>query len=67
MEISIPTLNFSVIAPEIVVLVTALAVMIVDLFLPREHKSRLAWPSLVLIGLFRLYMLFRVARPGFRS
>ena len=30
MEISIPTLNFLVIAPEIVVLATALLVMIVD-------------------------------------
>ena len=33
MEISIPTLNLLVIAPEIVVLVTALLVMMVDLFL----------------------------------
>jgi NADH-quinone oxidoreductase subunit N len=47
MEISIPTLNFLVIAPEIVVLITALAVMIVDLFLTREQRSRLAWLSLV--------------------
>ncbi|MGD9318053.1 MAG: NADH-quinone oxidoreductase subunit N [Anaerolineae bacterium] len=47
MEILIPSLNFAVIAPQIVVLVTALAVMIVDLFLPREQKSRLAWLGLV--------------------
>jgi NADH-quinone oxidoreductase subunit N len=47
MEISIPTLNVLIIAPEVVVLATALLVMIVDLFLPREQKSRLAWPSLV--------------------
>ncbi len=47
MEISIPTFNFLVIAPEIVVLVTALLVMVVDLFLPREQKDRLAWLSLV--------------------
>jgi len=47
MEISIPTLNFLVIAPEIVVLITALVVMIVDLFLTKEQRSRLAWLSLV--------------------
>ena len=47
MEISIPTLNFLVVAPEIVVLVTALSVMIVDLFLAKEQKDRLAWLSLV--------------------
>ena len=47
MEISIPTFNFLVIAPEIVVLVTALLVMGVDLFLAREQKDRLAWLSLV--------------------
>lgn len=47
MEISIAPLNLLVIAPEIVVLVTALLVMMVDLFLDKEHKSRLAWPSLV--------------------
>lgn len=47
MEISIPALNFLVVAPEIVVLVTALSVMIVDLFLGKEQKGRLAWLSLV--------------------
>ena len=47
MEISIPTLNFVVIAPEIVVLITALMVMIVDLFLAKEQRGRLAWLSLV--------------------
>jgi NADH-quinone oxidoreductase subunit N len=47
MEIPIPTLNLAVIAPEIVVLVTALFVMIVDLFLDREIKGRLAWLGLV--------------------
>jgi NADH-quinone oxidoreductase subunit N len=47
MEISIPTINWLVIAPEIVVLITALLVMLVDLFLAREQKSRLAWLSLV--------------------
>jgi NADH-quinone oxidoreductase subunit N len=47
MEISIPTLNLMVVIPEIVVLVTALLVMLVDLFLPKEQKSRLAWLSLV--------------------
>jgi NADH-quinone oxidoreductase subunit N len=47
MEISIPTFNLMVIAPEIVVLVTALLVMMVDLFLAKEQKGRLAWLSLV--------------------
>ena len=47
MEISIPTFNFVLIAPEIVVLVTALLVMMVDLFLAKEQKGRLAWLSLV--------------------
>ena len=47
MEISIPTSNWLVVAPEIVVLVTALLVMMVDLFLGKEHKGRLAWLSLV--------------------
>jgi NADH-quinone oxidoreductase subunit N len=47
MEIPIPTLNLAVIAPEIVVLVTALFVMMVDLFLDREMKGRLAWLGLV--------------------
>ncbi len=46
MQISIPSLNLMVVAPEIVVLVTALLVMIVDLFLPKAQKSRLAWLSL---------------------
>jgi NADH-quinone oxidoreductase subunit N len=47
MEIPVPTFDVSVIAPEIVVLVTALLVMLADLFLGKEHKSRLAWVSLV--------------------
>jgi NADH-quinone oxidoreductase subunit N len=47
MEISFPTLNFLVIAPEIVVLITALLVMMADLFLGKEQKGRLAWVSLV--------------------
>jgi NADH-quinone oxidoreductase subunit N len=47
MEISLPTLDLLIIAPEIVVLVTALLVMMVDLFLGKEHKGRLAWLSLV--------------------
>jgi NADH-quinone oxidoreductase subunit N len=45
--IHIPTLDLLVIAPEIVVLVTALLVMMVDLFLGKKQKSRLAWLSLV--------------------
>jgi NADH-quinone oxidoreductase subunit N len=47
MEISFPTLNFLVIAPEIVVLITALLVMMADLLLGKEQKGRLAWVSLV--------------------
>lgn len=46
MEISFPPLNVLVIAPEIVVLVTALLVMMTDLGLRKEQKSRLAWVSL---------------------
>jgi NADH-quinone oxidoreductase subunit N len=47
MEIPIPSLNLMVIAPELVVLVTALLVMLVDLFIGKEQKHRLAWLSLV--------------------
>ena len=47
METAIPTFDLLVIAPEIVVLVTALLVMVADLVLGREHKGRLAWLSLV--------------------
>jgi NADH-quinone oxidoreductase subunit N len=47
MEISIPPLDFLVVAPEILLLITALLVMMVDLFLGKEHKDRLAWLSLV--------------------
>ena len=47
MQISIPSLDLMVVAPEIVVLATALLVMIIDLFLPRDQKGRLAWLSLV--------------------
>jgi NADH-quinone oxidoreductase subunit N len=47
MQISIPDFNLMVVAPEIVVLVTALLVMMVDLFVAKEQKDRLAWLSLV--------------------
>ncbi len=50
MEITVPTFDtqtLAIVAPEIVVLVTALLVMVVDLLLPREHKPRLAWLSLI--------------------
>jgi NADH-quinone oxidoreductase subunit N len=47
MEIATPTLDLIVVTPEIVVLFTALLVMVLDLFLVRGQKSRLAWPSLV--------------------
>ena len=47
MQISIPDFNLMVVAPEIVVFVTALLVMVVDLFVAKEQKDRLAWLSLV--------------------
>ncbi|MFC2030810.1 NADH-quinone oxidoreductase subunit N, partial [Chloroflexota bacterium] len=47
MDISIPSMNLIVVAPEMVVLLCALLVMVVDLFLPAQHRSRLAWLSLV--------------------
>ncbi|MGC9332779.1 MAG: NADH-quinone oxidoreductase subunit N, partial [Anaerolineae bacterium] len=47
MEISLPTFDFLVIAPEIVVLITALLVMVVDMVVGREQKGRLAWIALV--------------------
>ncbi|MFN2224921.1 MAG: NADH-quinone oxidoreductase subunit N, partial [Anaerolineae bacterium] len=47
MEIPVPTFDFLVVAPEIVVLITALLVMVVDLVLGREQKGRLAWIALV--------------------
>jgi NADH-quinone oxidoreductase subunit N len=47
MQIPIPSFDLIVIAPELIVLFTALLVMVVDLFLGREQKSRLAWLSLV--------------------
>jgi NADH-quinone oxidoreductase subunit N len=47
MEIPIAGFDLLIVAPEIAVLLTALLVMLVDLFLPEEHKPRLAWLSLV--------------------
>jgi NADH-quinone oxidoreductase subunit N len=47
MEISLPTFDFLVVAPEIVVLITALLVMVVDMAIGREQKGRLAWIALV--------------------
>ena len=47
MAISIPSFDWLIIAPELIVLITALLVMGVDLVLPREQKGRLAWLSLV--------------------
>ena len=47
MQISIPRFDLLVVAPVILVLITAFLVMVIDLFLHREHKSRLAWLSLV--------------------
>ncbi len=47
MDIAIPSLNLLIVAPEIVVLVTAVLVMMADLVLVGEQKSRLAWLALV--------------------
>jgi len=47
MEISIPSFDLGVMAPELIVLATALLVMAADLALPRSQKSRLAWPGFV--------------------
>ncbi len=60
MEISIAPLNLLAIAPQIVVSVTALVVLLVGLFLPEEHRGRIAWPSLagVLIAAGLLYYLW---------
>ena len=50
METLLPRLDLSVILPEIALLITALAVMMLDLALPRAQKRRLAWLSLVGLG-----------------
>jgi NADH-quinone oxidoreductase subunit N len=50
MEILIPSLDLLIVAPEIVVLVTALLVMMADLVLVGEQKTRLAWLALVGVG-----------------
>jgi NADH-quinone oxidoreductase subunit N len=47
MDIPLPSLDLLIIAPEIVVLVTALLVMMADLVLVGEDKARLAWLALV--------------------
>jgi NADH-quinone oxidoreductase subunit N len=47
MDIPIPSLDLLIVAPEIVVLVTALLVMVADLVLAGEDKARLAWLALV--------------------
>jgi NADH-quinone oxidoreductase subunit N len=66
MGIQLPPLDFFVIAPEIALLVTALAVMMLDLVLPSEQKRRLAWLSLVGVGaatVLSLY-LWQGSTPG---
>jgi NADH-quinone oxidoreductase subunit N len=65
MEIALPALDLWVIAPEIVVFVTALVVMVVDLFIRGGDKSRLAWPSLVgVIAAAGLSYAMGAGRPG---
>ena len=56
MEIAIPTLNLIVIAPEMVVLLCALLVTVIDLVLSSPHKSRLAWLSLVGAAVLTFYL-----------
>ena len=42
-----PSLNFLLILPVVIIIGWAILLMIVDLFLPRDKKSWLAWLSLV--------------------
>jgi NADH-quinone oxidoreductase subunit N len=47
MTISIPSLNLGAIAPQLIVLGTALLVLLLDLVLRRERQDLLAWVGLV--------------------
>jgi NADH-quinone oxidoreductase subunit N len=47
MTISIPSVSLTAIAPQLIVLATALLVLLVDLVLARQRKDLLAWLSLL--------------------
>ncbi len=51
MEIVIPAVNLKVIAPQLIVALSAMVVLVVDLFLPRDRKSALAYLSLLGLAL----------------
>ena len=51
MEIVIPAVNLRVIAPQLIVALSAMVVLMVDLALPRDRKSALAYLSLLGLAL----------------
>lgn len=51
MEIVIPAVNLKIIAPQLIVALSAMVVLVVDLVLPRDRKSALAYLSLVGLAL----------------
>jgi NADH-quinone oxidoreductase subunit N len=51
MEIVMPTVNLKVIAPQLIVALSAIVVLVVDLALPRDRKSALAYLSLLGLAL----------------
>ncbi|MFQ5813412.1 MAG: NADH-quinone oxidoreductase subunit N, partial [Anaerolineae bacterium] len=51
MEIVIPAVNLRVIAPQLIVALSAMVVLVVDLALPRDRKSALAYLSLLGLAL----------------
>jgi NADH-quinone oxidoreductase subunit N len=65
MDIPIPSPNLLVIAPALAVVITALLVMVVDLFLSKGRKQLLAWLSLVgvLLASGLVYYIWDGANP----
>jgi NADH-quinone oxidoreductase subunit N len=51
MEIVIPAVNLKIIAPQLIVALSAMVVLVVDLLLPRDRKSALAYLSLLGLAL----------------
>ena len=51
MEIVIPAVNLKVIAPQLIVALSAMVILMVDLVLPRDRKSALAYLSLLGLAL----------------
>jgi len=51
MEIVIPAVNLKVIAPQLIVALSAMVVLLADLILPRDRKSALAYLSLLGLAL----------------